>query len=225
MALTPLIVIQARLGSKRLPSKILLPLGDKPVLQHVVERCQRTGYPVVVACPDKDICSLANYARMTLGDHGNEGDVLGRFARTANNCVADCIVRITADCPLVDPQLIEAAVQAIRDGADYAGNTVERHWPRGCDVECFTTELLLQTHQNATDPYDREHVTPWMQRWAASPVALEAPSRPLDAPNSWRWCLDTPRDAKWLTGLFTQYGDPSLEQAAAYSRMHPPPLD
>lgn len=231
--MTPLIVIQARLGSKRLPSKILLPLGNKPVLQHVVERCQKTGYPVVVACPRKDFDALfpvviGECLASLWRDDMNvspEHDVLDRYARVMRNWPEPIVVRITADCPLVDPVLIEAAVQAIRDGADYAGNTVERHWPRGCDVESFTTELLLQAHQEATDPYDREHVTPWMQRWASNPIALKPSIRPVEARTEWRWCLDTEKDFRWLGGLFTQYGDPSLEQAAAYSRLYPPPVD
>ena len=222
--MTPLIVIQARLGSKRLPNKVLLPLGDRPVLQHVVERCQRTGYPVVVACPHEDAEELYHAIGLrVLG--GPKSDVLGRFALVVQPTPYDLIVRITADCPLVDPQLIDAAVHAVRDGADYAGNTIERHWPRGCDVECFTTELLLKAHQNATEPYDREHVTPWMQRWAASPIALPASVRPVDASSRWRWTLDTPQDYSWLSGAFTRFPDPTLEQVAAYSRIHCPPLD
>lgn len=230
---TPLIVIQARLGSKRLPGKILLPLGDRPVLQHVVERCQRTGYKTVVACPGEGweaINRAVPQADFFCGEVPEE-DVLQRYAKAATARAAfgfpipDIIVRITADCPLVDPVLIEASVQAIREGADYAGNTVERHWPRGCDVESFTTELLMQAHQEATDPYDREHVTPWMQRWASNPIALKPSERPLEAFVSWRWTLDTPKDYRWLQGAFNAYGDPSLEQAAAYSRLYPPPVD
>lgn len=239
--MTPLIVIQARLGSKRLPNKVLMDLGGKSVLQRVVERCQRTGYPVVVALPSSDVMEIGvamfrECGRTTAEGYGYAGDssdVLARYADTVRRyaepvhagMTPTCIVRITADCPLVDPALIEAAVQAIRDGADYAGNTVERHWPRGCDVESFTTELLQSAHQSATDPYDREHVTPWMQRWAAAPMALPASVRPIDAPNRWRWTLDTPKDLAFLRGVYERYGDPSLEQAAAYSRMHPPPVD
>lgn len=239
-SVTPLIVIQARLGSKRLPSKVLLPLGGKPVLQHVVERCQKTGYPVVVAVPANELMTGAFACGIPCGFYGHPGDtgdVLARYATLVGKWDAitartvgvanppTCIVRITADCPLVDPVLIEASVQAIRDGADYAGNTVERHWPRGCDVESFTTELLLQAHQEATDSYDREHVTPWMQRWASTPVALKPSIRPVEARTEWRWTLDRQSDLTWLRGLYEQYGDPSLEQAAAYSRLYPPPVD
>lgn len=227
--MTPLIVIQARLGSKRLPGKILMDLGGKSVLQHVVERCQRTGYPVVVACPDSDTDTLMGVCPggMKWQDGIAEDDVLGRYVAAVNEYPGtELVVRITADCPLVDPVLIEASVQAIREGADYAGNTVERHWPRGCDVESFTTELLMQAHQEATDSYDREHVTPWMQRWASNPIALEASIRPVEARTEWRWCLDTPKDYSWLRVFFDNGPPfPTLEQAAAYSRVYPPPVD
>lgn len=236
--MTPLIVIQARLGSKRLPGKILLPLGPegKPVLQHVVERCQRTGYEVAIAIPEASatdpelwgwICGRGPVKCNGWVSSGPEEDVLFRYTGAQHYRKGDWdpIVRITADCPLVDPQLIDAAVQAVRDGADYAGNTVERHWPRGCDVECFTTELLQRAHQNATDRYDREHVTPWMQRWAASPMALEASSRPVEARTEWRWTLDRLNDYRWLQSLWEAFPTPTLEQAAAYSRLYPPPVD
>lgn len=231
--MTPLIVIQARLNSTRLPGKILLDLAGTSVLQRVMERCKRTGFRLAVACPQPDHAPLTTtlperYRQHLSGPSVDPTDVLARFVQCVTHRLdgpTEIVVRVTADCPLVDPGLIEAAVQAVRDGADYAGNTVERHWPRGCDVECFTTELLMDAHRSATDPYDREHVTPWMQRWATNPRALEASVRPVDAPNRWRWTLDTPKDLTFLRGLYAQYGDPSLDQAAAYSKVHTPPLD
>lgn len=209
-----LVVIQARLGSTRLPGKVLLDLGGKPVLQHVVERAQRSGYRVVVAAPDNDLPRLmeAVPGGNRFGADIPEDDVLGRFADTAESFPTyNCVVRITADCPCLDPALIRQTVAAVKAGHDYAGNTVERHWPRGLDVEAFTTELLLRAHQTATDPYDREHVTPWMQRWASKPYALPAPV-PDRGLERYRWCLDTPADYRWLQEAFRAFPDPTMEQ-------------
>lgn len=217
-----LVVIQARLGSTRLPGKVLLPLGpdNKPVLQHVVERAQRAGYPVVVAMPMEDMEAHTPRPWKTIYGWGVEtGDVLGRYhyISTLIPCyperAPDIIVRLTADCPVLDPSLIRRAVQAIEAGHDYAGNTVNRLWPRGLDVESFTTELLQQAHKEATDPYDREHVTPWMQRWASNPYALpKTPEDALGLTSAYRWALDTHEDRKWLEQAFAAFPDPTPSQ-------------
>lgn len=222
-----LIIIQARLGSTRLPGKILLPLGGKPVLQHVVERAQRAGYPVVVACPGEDMEAIeravpcwpappGTYRKGVSGHRGYDTDVLKRYAVTVEGFTPfrpSVVVRLTADCPCLDPRLIRRAVEAVQAGHDYAGNTVERHWPRGLDVECFTTELLMRAHELATDPYDREHVTPWMQRWASNPYPLpKTHEDALGLTSSYRWTLDSPEDYSWLTEAFRRFPDATPEQ-------------
>lgn len=233
--MNPLIVIQARLGSTRLPGKVLLPLAGKPVLQHVVERCGRTGWLVVVACPYEDLFTIQD----ALGEMESRcvvtspldcdtANVLERYERVLHfksvpTTTNTHVIRITADCPLVDPALIASVVVALQDGADYAGNTVDRHWPRGLDVEGFSVELLREALATATDPYDREHVTPWMKRWARHPIALPAPVPKMEP--RWRWCLDTPRDYDWLTDLFTAYPHPTTAQAQSWSLAHRPPMD
>lgn len=226
-----LVVIQARRGSTRLPGKVLLPLAGKPALQHVVERCQRTGYRVVVACPVEDAGPILKAIYPFTADIVSfavpNDDVLGRFNLTALHYTPDLVVRVTADCPLVDPALIQQAVAAVSRGHDYAGNTRVRSFPRGLDVEAFTADLLRQAHRAATTPYDREHVTPWMQRMAERPHDIGIPSYMADIPLNprWRWCLDTPTDYEWLMRLFTQHGDPTPAEVAAYSQRIPPPLD
>lgn len=236
-----LVVIQARLGSTRLPSKVLLPLGpdQKPVLQHVVERAQRAGYPVVVACPMSDWNALLAPVCATnadlMSEPGDPNDVLRRFAEIVRRRgalwhpptpIPQIVVRLTADCPCLDYRLIQRAVEAVEGDHDYAGNTVERHWPRGLDVECFTTELLQRAHQEATLPYDREHVTPWMQRHAVSPYSMPiGPEDALGLSERLRWTIDTPNDLTWLQGAFGTLGDPTTVALADYSRLNPPPMD
>ena len=235
-----LVVVQARLGSTRLPGKVLLPLGGKPVLQWVVERAQRAGYPVCVTVPNNEHtlslwrsveplgCNI--HAPKRPEDWGPiaEEDVLSRFAATVDSTrpTPDLVVRITADCPCLDPTLIQRAVQAITWGHDYAANTVERTYPRGLDVEAFTTEQLFRTHRQAKRPYDREHVTPFMQVSANRPYVLrKGPQEPAGLSERWRWCLDTPEDYAWLSGAFNALGDPTTVALADYSLHHPPPLD
>lgn len=211
--MTALVVIQARLGSTRLPGKVLLPLGNKPVLQWVVERAQQAGYPVVVACPLKDTEALRDYpCYATAFPVIPEADVLARYYHTVGPRYTT-VVRLTADCPVLDPALIRRAVEAIEAGHDYAGNTVNRLWPRGLDVESFTTELLQRAHREATDPYDREHVTPWMQRWASNPYSLpKTPEDALGLTNAYRWTLDTPDDYRWLQQAVAAFPDPTPSQ-------------
>lgn len=215
-----LVVVQARLRSTRLPRKVLMDLGGQPVLQRVVERAQRAGYPVTVALPAEDLDPRLRECGLVARCPGPEIDVLGRYAYLApiahqlfDRPPFDIIVRLTADCPCLDPRLIVRAVEAVKAGHDYAGNTVERHWPRGLDVECFTTELLQKAHEAATDSYDREHVTPWMQRWASNPYAMPRTAEDdIRLTNAYRWCLDTPADLLWLQRAFERFPDPTTEQ-------------
>lgn len=223
-----LVIVQARLGSTRLPGKVLLPLGPekKPVLQHVVERAQRAGYPVVVACPLEDAEAFealpcwpappGGFRKGVSAHRGYDADVLKRYAVTVRNFIPwtpDVVVRLTADCPCLDYRLIRRAVKAIEEGHDYAGNTVDRHWPRGLDVEAFTADLLTRADREATSPYDREHVTPWMQRNASNPYALPTTHEDaLGATEALRWCLDTESDFRWLERAFTAFPDPTPDQ-------------
>ena len=222
--MTPLIVIQARLGSTRLPRKVLLPLGGKPALQHTVERAQATGCKVVVACPTEDAPALATLPcwpsrpgehRKGISSHaGDTADVLRRYAVTAEHFLPTPpthVLRLTGDCPLIDPDVIGLVVDALRGGAVYASNTVQRTYPRGLDVEGFTVDALRQAHAEARDPYDREHVTPWMQRHL--PVTHVKHTTDL---SKHRWCLDDSADYAWLEGVFTRHPNPTTSQVLAY---------
>jgi spore coat polysaccharide biosynthesis protein SpsF (cytidylyltransferase family) len=158
-------VIQARCGSTRFPGKVLAVLGDRPMLAHVVERASRAATidGVVVAttkeADDDAVASLA--ARCGAGvTRGPAEDVLTRFVMAAREHAADVIVRITADCPLLDPAVVDAVVLA-RDqhDADYASNLEPPTYPDGYDVEVLTTACLMRVDSEATLPYEREHVT------------------------------------------------------------------
>lgn len=209
--MTTVVIIQARLGSRRFPRKVLAPLGDRPVIQHVVERA--TAIPgvekVVIAIPDGDTeldLLLLGVERLTgcttFRDAGyDETDVLGRYARAAAWASADVIIRLTGDCPLLDARLCEMVVeQFAKSGADYVSNCYpSRTFPDGVDCEAFTVSLLRAAHEAATDPYEREHVTAWMRARVGVPMPCISVDPSYD---HLRWTVDTPADLAYLNRLY-----------------------
>jgi spore coat polysaccharide biosynthesis protein SpsF len=159
--------IQARMGSTRLPGKVMLPLAGEHVLTHVVRRAEaaRTVDEVVVATSttgaDDIVARYAERAGATV-TRGSEPDVLNRLFEAATVADADIVVRITADCPLLDPGTIDSVVRHLVDSAaEYASNTLDRSFPRGLDVEAFTYGSFERVHAEASTPTQREHVTPY----------------------------------------------------------------
>lgn len=207
-------VVQARLASERLPGKVLEEIGGFNSIQHVWKRAWHAGRAAVIAVPAKDKATVKEVLGMTHGIEGwdgPEGDVLSRFAHVAEMFSSyRVIVRLTADCPFVDVDGIRAVAGLVESGAaDYATTNpgANRLMIDGYDAEAFTRELLMQAHDNAITEYDREHVTPWIQREAKDrwiverqmppllPFALGAPTRPL------RWTLDTEEDLAWFRAV------------------------
>ncbi len=162
--MTPLIIIQARMGSTRFPGKVLAPLAGRPVISRVIDSCWKANIDICVACSDTEADDpLATY----LEDEwdvfrGSEGDVLGRYARAAyENPDYDTIIRITGDCPLVDHRTITALVyEHAQRGVPYLGRTND---PDGNDVEVFTRDILMEAAEKC-GPHQREHVTTWMRQ-------------------------------------------------------------
>lgn len=169
-----LIVIQARLGSKRFPRKVLELLDNKPLLAHTIDNLKLTGLPIVVASPSYGGASDdpdADYAIQGIAEEhgaewfgyvsGDENDVLGRFAHVIRIYKPTNVVRITADCPLIDASVVRACVDAhLVHGADYTSNTMVRSWPDGLDCEVVRSSILLDLHHDLEPvSVDREHVT------------------------------------------------------------------
>ena len=142
------VVIQARIGSRRLPGKVLADIGGRPMIAHVLERAEAiTGIDdVMVAVPDLPEDDPLASAVASLGAsvvRGATDDVLGRYLAAADAGRADVVVRVTADCPLLSPSVSSSVVAAYaRGGADYASNTLERRSPRGLDTEVVSVETL-----------------------------------------------------------------------------------
>jgi spore coat polysaccharide biosynthesis protein SpsF len=164
-------IIQARMGSSRLPGKVLKQLAGRPVLDHVVTRVGAAGLidDVVVATSDlPGDDAIADYCaeRGWTCSRGSETDVLSRYAAAARASDADIVVRVTSDCPLFSPRILDDMLAAFDPASmDYMStNWPERSFPVGLDCEIMRAEALLDIAARATDPYDREHVTPHFYR-------------------------------------------------------------
>ena len=164
-------IIQARMLSNRLPGKVLLDLGTKPVLKWVVDCCLQVPNldEVVVAIPEsKEDDVLADFCSRTLGlriFRGSELDVLDRYYQAALASRADIIVRITADDPFKDPQMVARLIDDLRDRElDYANNFLQGGCPEGLDVEVLRFDALAVAASEAILESDREHVTPFFWR-------------------------------------------------------------
>jgi spore coat polysaccharide biosynthesis protein SpsF len=204
-------IIQARMGSTRLPGKVLKDLGGETVLARVVNRTRRATLldQVVVATsvlPADDAIARECEALKVACFRGDEADVLDRYYRAAQQFVADAIVRITADCPLIDPELIDAAIRSRLDQkADYASNSLVRTYPRGLDVEVITADALARAWSAAKESYQRAHVTPYLYQ---NPELFKVVSIAGEVDHSqYRWTLDTAEDLELLRAVYKHFGN------------------
>ncbi len=203
--------IQARVGSTRLPGKVLLDLHGKPVLERVIERVQSAkgidGVIVVTTLESKDIPVVRLCAERGIRVFcGSENDVLDRFYQAAKILGPDHVVRITADCPVMDPRVIEKVVgQHLASGADYTSNTLVERYPDGEDVEIVGFGALERAWKEARLNSEREHVTPYIRNhpdlFTLSSVVSE------EDHSSCRWTLDTARDYEFLQRIYGELGN------------------
>jgi spore coat polysaccharide biosynthesis protein SpsF len=215
-------IIQARMSSTRLPGKVLLDLAGQAMLARVVERARRarTIDRVIVATTvepeDEPIVALCRSRGWTVS-RGSRDDVLDRYYQAALSDGADPIVRITSDCPLIDPEVIDRVVErlgAARSAEsanvatiDYASNiNPRRTFPRGLDVEVFTFAALWTAWREDREPTGREHVTPFLYRHPERfRIVLVESERP-EAANH-RWSVDTPEDYELLRRIYEHFRD------------------
>lgn len=209
--MTTAAIVQARMGSTRLPGKVLMRLAGDTVLAHVLGRCRAARGVDIVCCATTDRAEDDAVAREAerVGARvfrGSAEDVLARYRGAAHTLGCDTVLRVTADCPLIDPEIC-AAVLALRaeKSADYACNNMPPSWPHGLDCEAFTTAALDEAAERATAPYEREHVTPWMR---AAPHLSRANLRgPGGAVAEQRWTLDYPEDKALLDAIFAHLAE------------------
>jgi spore coat polysaccharide biosynthesis protein SpsF len=203
-------VIQARMGSSRLPGKVLQDVGGCPMLGRVVGRLQRSRHinELLVATTerpaDDPIVQFCNSHSVGVF-RGQEQDVLDRYYRAAQFSKANVIVRITSDCPLIDPEITDKTIQEFLNvGPDYASNALVRTYPRGLDTEVVDSEALLRCWQQAALPYQRSHVTPYIYEHPES-FRLHAVTGEHDD-SSYRWTVDTPEDLEFVCAVYRHFG-------------------
>jgi spore coat polysaccharide biosynthesis protein SpsF len=207
--MTTTCIIQARMGSERLPGKVLQPILDQPMLYWVVERVKQARLidAIVVATTDHpgdeaiaNLCQRHGWRCF----RGSENDVLDRYYRASAD--ADRIVRITSDCPVIDPQVIDYVVAGYHAAAppvDYASNTMTRTYPRGLDVEVFSRSALVQAWQDDQNPGWREHVTPYIYRHPERFRLLDI-TNPVDY-SGYRLTVDTPQDLALIRRIYEHF--------------------
>ena len=204
MAECTAVIVQARHGSTRLPGKVLEQIAGHTVLEHVLHRCRAIPGVDAVCCaipavPDSD--PVADHARRVGVEvyRGDEHDVLDRYYRAAQQIGARIVMRVTSDCPLIDPQICGAVLRLRAErSADYACNNMPRSGPHGLDCEAFTFEALEQAAQHAADAHSREHVTPWLRTHPQlRRASLVGDGRGTDL----RWTLDYPEDLAFFRAL------------------------
>ena len=204
-------IIQARMGSTRLPGKVLKDLEGESVLARVVQRLRRATLinELLVATTDSPADDAITKECRRLGVpvfRGDENDVLDRYFRAAQLTKAEVIVRITADCPLIDPEVTDKTIAAfLEQKPAYASNCAVRTYPRGLDTEVMTMQALERAWRSATQKYEREHVTPYIFE---HPGEFKIVSVTADGDFSQhRWTVDTPEDLEFVRAIYSRLKD------------------
>ncbi|MBD2544982.1 cytidylyltransferase domain-containing protein [Planktothricoides raciborskii] len=232
------IIVQARMTSTRLPGKVLKQVLGKPLLEYQIERLQRVKLAdeIVIATtknqtddPIVDLCVSEAIRRNRLSVayfRGSESDVLERYYQAAAAHQASVVVRVTSDCPLIDPQVIDRVIDYYlqnQSNYDYVSNGIKRTYPRGMDTEVFSFSVLEQAFLEATAQPDREHVTPFIylqpQRYRLGHVLY------AEDCSHHRWTVDTPEDfdliKKIIEAVYPNQPNFTLEDCLHLLQKHP----
>ncbi len=207
------IIIQARIQSTRLPRKVLQDIAGQSMLQRVVSRARQASIPdeVVIAtstdAADDELAALCRASGWPCF-RGSHLDVLDRFYHAAGHFGADVVVRISCDCPLIDPDIMDqVAAPVVQEQSpwNYAANMLEpRTFPRGVDCEAFTFDVLERTWREASDSVCREHVTPWIYR-NPDRFRIRSVSQSVDQ-SAYRWTVDTAEDLELARVVYSHFG-------------------
>lgn len=208
-------IIQARYASSRLPGKVLLDIAGQPMLIQVVERTRRAKclHNLVVATstdPADDAIAQLCAARGIPCYRGSMHDVLDRFYQAARMAKADIVVRITADCPIIDPEVIDQTIRAFlsEPDLDFAANRLPPPWrrtfPIGLDVEICSFTALQRAWQEASLPHQREHVMPYLYEQEGRFRIMLVNHDPDYG--SLRWTVDTPEDLELVRLIYSRMG-------------------
>jgi spore coat polysaccharide biosynthesis protein SpsF len=204
-------IVQARMGSTRLHGKVLKDIEGETMLARVVSRLRRSRLidEVLVATtdqkPDDAIVEECRKCPVPVS-RGDQDDVLDRYFRAAQLSQAKVVVRVTSDCPLIDPEVADKTIKAFLEvRPDYASNILVRTYPRGLDTEVMSFATLERAWQEARQPYEREHVTP---RIFEHPSEFKLLSVTGNADYSgYRWTVDTPEDLEFVRSIYARLKD------------------
>lgn len=224
-------IVQARMTSTRLPGKVLLPVAGRPLLSYQLERMRRAALldRIVVAttvnASDDPIVAFCRQEGVAV-TRGSEQDVLARYVEAAQAFQASTVVRVTSDCPLLEPALIDAAI-ARHAGAqppcDYLSNMLEPSFPYGLAVEVISAETLFQAGSEARDPQEREHVTPFIY-WRPQRFRLQSLTMTPDLSQQ-RWTVDTAQDfdlvSRIIEALYPLTPEFTMHDVLALLERHP----
>jgi spore coat polysaccharide biosynthesis protein SpsF len=206
------IIIQARIGSTRLPNKIFKPLAGKPVVWHVLNRLSFTKQidKIIIATTTlqeddrvEEFCATNKISFY----RGSSDDVLSRYYEAAKKFNTEIIIRITSDCPVIDPAILDKMIQEYIDSnkiqkLDYLSNSIVRTFPRGLDVEIFSFEALEKTFLEAKQNYEHEHVTPYIYQ---HPEIFNIKNYASGIDFSFhRWTVDTEEDYQLISKIYDE---------------------
>lgn len=201
-------IIQARMGSTRLPGKVMKKILGKPVILWDIERVSKSKLidEIVAAIPfdrqnDVIMNTIKEYSDKIIIFRGSEEDVLDRYYKAAIERKSDVIVRLTSDCPLIDPVVVDKVIgQFLSNNCDYCSNALKRTYPRGLDTEVFSFKALSKAWSEAKEDYEREHVTPYI---IENPDKFKLISVLNDSDISHlRWTLDTKEDFEFIESVY-----------------------
>lgn len=203
-------IVQARFGSTRLRGKIFKNLCDQPMLKHVVDRLDYSKYinkVVVATTTETDDDQVEAYCKLNNIPcyRGSSNDVLARYFEAAKIFRANTVIRITSDCPLIDPEIVDKMIETFNKlnelkYFDYLSNTIHRTFPHGLDVEIFSFGALKKTFYHASKEYEREHVTPYIYEHSKQFRIKNFPNQKDYSFH--RWTVDTEEDFKLVDEIY-----------------------
>ncbi|MFC1595729.1 cytidylyltransferase domain-containing protein [Candidatus Margulisiibacteriota bacterium] len=209
------LIIQARMGSSRLPGKVMKPVLGIPLLEILISRVKKSKKAdiIIVATSDKATDDVIEELVNKTGVYcyrGSEDDVLNRYYESARKYEVDVVVRITGDCPLMDPRLIDEMLDYYHkcQPIEYVSNTLNRSFPRGFDVEIFSFKSLKDAANKAKELYQREHVTPYIYEHNAR----KNYENNIDQ-SQYRVTVDTQEDFDLVSAIFQNYNSIDIDYA------------
>lgn len=204
------VIIQARMGSSRLAGKVMKDIKGKSILEHVIERVRQSEMidEIIIATTTLERDDVIESEVRKCGVQvyrGSEDDVLSRYYEAATENGLDTIIRITSDCPLIDPHLLDAIIRYFNDNqfdivTNAGAEKTNRTYPRGLDVEVFSFAVLEDAYQNAKEKYQREHVTPYIYE-SSDQVSFFKNDKDY---SMYRWTLDTEEDFNMIKEVYSE---------------------